>query len=311
MRLETRLHHDYLGIRPQCTLVTAGDSRYAPFMFNTLAAMHDRFPSHPDVHVFDLGLDRGQRKELSRVPWIRVREVDPFVPHWKLNWTWKPWVMAQASARYAIYFDSANILLYRPLENWFLAVARRGHFAIANGQRMEDITPSDYWSPFGLDSRALGGAKTFGAGLLGYDLESASGSAVEETLRFAREGWTLGCSGAESSRTYDRSVIRDCPCFRCDQTLLNLAFRKHLGGALQIRRELPITGLGGPSDHPRQYLWYARKNRAGLGHYWKRLDPGAPAFWSNRLKGWLATSPRYQAWRVMRWAKAARRRPPR
>src|ERR1700676_2372327 len=62
--LDRRLHHNYMLIRADCALVTATDAKHAPYMFNALASIHDRFPTHPRIYVYDLGMNRAQRREL-------------------------------------------------------------------------------------------------------------------------------------------------------------------------------------------------------------------------------------------------------
>jgi hypothetical protein len=307
MNFGRRLNEAYMALRRDCALATAADARYAPYLLNTLASMRRRFPQHPDVEVFDLGLSRSQRWELARVPWIRVRPVEAYVAHWRRNWSWKPWLLTKVEARFVLYFDSANFVILRPLEAWFLAARRHGYFVVANGQRMRDITPSDYWARFGLDAGLHQAGRTFGAGLFAFDRASAAGDAVREAFDRTCEGLTLGCSAQEESRVFDRSVQRDCPCFRADQTVLNLAFRKHLGPSLLVRDQRRLTGLGGADDHPRQYVWYARRARHSLIHYWEPIHRASPVHWLNRVASLPEVRLRPHGARVVQWWRSARR----
>src|SRR5450631_3564136 len=122
-------------MRGDCALVTATDSKYAPYLFNAVSSIHLRFPAHPVMYVFDIGMNPLQRRELAAVPWIRMRDVPPFTKHWKQNWSWKPYVLAQTERRYTLYFDAANIVLYRPLTLWFTAIKTDGYFLLENGQQ--------------------------------------------------------------------------------------------------------------------------------------------------------------------------------
>jgi hypothetical protein len=280
---KSRLYADYMRMAADCVLVTATDSRHAPYLFNAIASIKLRFPDHPPLHVFDLGMNRLQRSELSGVPWIEVRPIDRFVKHWKRNWSWKPYILTQLPQRYVFYFDASNIVLYRPLMLWFLAIAHNGYFLIENGQTMRQTTPPEYWQLFGLDPVGLLDAPTFGAGIMGFDSRGFAGAAIAETLARTIEGWNLGRSPQEARPAYDRSVIRQCECFRADQTLFNLAFRKHSGGALVLRNELKYCGLGGPADHPRQYLWYARRKPSSLIYFWQPIGNAGVTFMISRL----------------------------
>jgi hypothetical protein len=298
--LAARVNNDYLRISSDCALVTATDSKHAPYLFNAIASIHRRFPDHPVLHVFDLGMNRMQRRELSGVRWIQLRGVERFVKHWKQNWSWKPYILTQVKQRYVLYFDAANIVLYRPLLLWYRAIQSKGYFLIENGQTMDQITPPDYWKLFGFNETLLANAPTFGAGLLGFDRYGFAGDAMDEVLARTIEGWTLGRSAQETRRTYDSSVIRECPCFRADQTLFNLAFRKHCRGKLVLRDELRYCGRGGPSDHRRQYLWYSRRQRSSLIYFWQPMGEPTAEFFLNRLMAYVTILTRYLGGRLLR-----------
>lgn len=282
-RLGRRALRHYESIRQDCALVTATDAKHAPYLFNAIASIRDRFPSHPRLYVYDLGMTIWQRSELSGLDWLELRSVDKFVGHWNRNWSWKPYIVAQVERRYVLYFDAANIVLYRPLHLWFSAISQQGYFLIKNGQQLQDITPSDYWSLFDVDAGRYAHVPTFGAGLFGLDKMTAAGSALDEALEKTRQGWSLGSSADELRRSYDRSIVRDCASFRADQTLLNLAFRKQFGAELMLRDELRYVGLGGAHDHPRQFLWYARRKRSSLLYFWTPLQSSSTLFWFNRI----------------------------
>jgi hypothetical protein len=126
-------------------------------------------------------------------------------------------------------------------------------------------------------------APSFGAGLIGFDKRSVANQAINEVLARTVEGWNLGRSVQETRRAYDRSVIRNCEVFRADQTLFNLSFRKYYGKELLLRDELRYCGLGGPADHARQYLWYARRKRESLIYFWQPLGKRGPMFLVNRI----------------------------
>jgi hypothetical protein len=286
-KLKARIHRDYARMSSECSLVTATDGKHAPYLFNAIASIHARFPDHPVIHVFDLGMNRLQRAEISSVPWIQLREMDRFVNHWKQNWSWKPYILTQVPERYVFYFDASNIVLYRSLVLWFRIIAKTGYLLIGNGQKMRETTPPEYWQLFGLDRARFVDAPTFGAGLMGFDREGFAGRAIDEVLARTIEGWNLGCSAGEIRRAYDRSIIRNCECFRADQTLFNLAFRKYSTGPLVLRNELKYCGIGGHADHPRQFLWYARRKRKGLMYFWIPLGKRNLVFFVNRLTAYV------------------------
>lgn len=283
MKLAEKLHFEYLQYKQDCSLVTAVDAKYAPYLFNALASIHTKFPDHPHVFIYDIGLNTLQRLELESIPWVSVLEVPVFAPHWKVNWSWKPYVLANAPGRYVFYFDAANIVLNRSIELWFLSIIRNGYFVINNGQNLMDITPSDFWSCFNLDPDSFSRLPTFGAGLIGFDKRSVVGAAIDKVLDMTLSGYNLGRSANEKNKIYQPNLIRDCICFRADQTLLNLAFREALGWEMIVRPEKRYVGMGGAFDHPNQYLWYARRKKSSLVYVNRKLGESFFVFVFNRF----------------------------
>ena len=261
-------------------------------MFNTLSSLHSNFPTHPVVYVLDLGMTQAQRCELSEIPWIRQRTVEEFVPHWKTSWSWKPYVWLEPDERYVLYFDSANFVVLHPLELWFLSIQKNSYFVISASQPLRDIVPSNYWSLTGVTPITNLSEEAFGAGLFGFDNQSMVRVAIRQVFQLTKEGWTLGCSVNETNRVYDRRVIRDCDCFRADQTLINLALRKHIGTAIHVRNELKYFILEVPCDHVRKAVWYARKRPDSLIFFWTPLNKHSIVFFYNRLSALAVMIPR-------------------
>lgn len=306
MTLASRLDIEYQEMRADSALVTAADAKYAPFLFNALSSIHANFPDHPVVYIFDLGLSRAQRCELNSVPWIRVKTIDKFVSHWKAGWSWKPHILTQVNERFVLYFDAANIVLYRSISLWFLAVKRHGFFGVANGQLLREITPSEYWSLFNLDSDELGAKPTFGAGLFGFDQLGPAGAAIRKCLSLTIDGWSLGRSPTEKNQLYGKVPLRDCVCFRADQTLFNLAMVEYLGTGFLIRDEMRYCGRGGPRDHTNQYLWYSRRDKKSMVYFGRPLNTYSCIFVFNRTAAWLKLVVRWRAAELVKWISSMR-----
>jgi hypothetical protein len=172
---------------------------------------------------------------------------------------------------------------------------------------MNQITPPEYWKLFDCDQTLFGEAPTFGAGLMGFDRQGFADNAIANVLARTIEGWNLGRSAGEVRRTYDHSVIRDCECFRADQTLFNLAFRKFCSGTLLLRDELKYCGRGGPEDHPTQYLWYSRRQRSSLIYFWTPIGNSTVAYYFNRLTFFVWVSAKEYARSLLRLFRSAKR----
>lgn len=301
MTMSARLDKEYLEMRDQSALVTAADNKYAPFLFNALSSIHVNFPDHPIIYVFDLGLNFMQRNELKSVPWVRLVAIEKFVPHWKIGWSWKPYILTKVKERYILYFDAANIVLYRSIALWFLAIKRHGFFGIGNGYHLKDITPPEYWEIFGLDPSINAGRRIFGAGLFGYDRFGPAGMAVTKCLTLTMEGWNLGRSINEKNPLYTNVILRNCEIFRADQTLFNLAIIEKMESNILIRDEIRYCGLGGPEDHPKQYLWYSRRNKNSMLYFNIPLSTYSTAFVCNRLTAWLLLTLKWRLSGVIRY----------
>ncbi len=243
------------------SLYTASDDRHCIYLLNAIIA-YQRVEALPKLHVLDLGLSESSKRLLRALcPKVILLDVDRSIPHWRQNWTWKMLMMQRAAAGCVLYLDLPNLALLRSPKPLFDRLSASGHLLFENGQILADITPSDYYAKFGLDSTAAATHPVFGAGVVGFDsrrpeIRAAIGAAYEAAL----QGLTLGRSATEHNPAYGpHGLIRDCRCFRADQTLLNLAFRRHVPG-LVILPSGPALGNGGRSDSPGQLFWYARKN---------------------------------------------------
>lgn len=263
-------------------MVTAADKKYAPYMFNMLSSLHANFPLHPVVYVFNLGMTRAQCQELLGVPWLALQQVEKFAPHWKLNWAWKPYIWLQPAERYVLHLD-AGIVVLRSLELWFLSIKKNMYLAISQNQPMSDITPLDYWSLVGLEKSRYENEEVFAAGVWGFDKRSIVGKAVQEAYQLAKEGWTLGASEGEVNPAFDKSIIRNCPRFRHDQTLINLTLRKHIKQSVVVRPLLKYCGLGGSNESPQQFIWLARRRPDSMKFFWKPMHRLSIVFYYNRI----------------------------
>lgn len=274
---------NYAAIRPDCAIVAACDAKHALYLFNALASLEERFANRPQVVIYDIGLSHLQRLELARMHDLEVRPVPAFVAHWRLNWSWKLYVLTQVRTRYVLYLDLANVVVLRSLAPWFLAIQQHGYLVIANGQSMGEITPSDYWERHHLDGGVMCEEPTFGAGIIGFDRSGSAFTAIGLAFDHTMTGLNLGRSASEINPNYRPNTLRDCPCFRADQTLLNLAFRQIYGATLQVRRASRYCGKSGTVDHPNQYIWYSRRSRESLVYLFAVRRNGGVVHHLNRI----------------------------
>jgi hypothetical protein len=251
---------------------------------NAIASLDVNFPDCPKIIVYDIGFSFLTLVELRRMRNVELRPMPPFVPHWRLNWSWKLYALTFDLPRYVLYLDLPNFVILRSLSDWFESIKVHGYFLVTNGQTMRSITPSDYWKLHGVDEPEAGGRTTFGAGIIGFDRDTQARAAIEMALASVRLGLNLGRSAAEGNSNYRPNILRDCDCFRADQTILNLAFQCVFGESLELRKPLKYCGSGGPRDHPSQYLWYSRRDFKSLSYIFSKPTLRSPLISINRAR---------------------------
>lgn len=283
-RMLVRLQNKFSLIKDKCAIVTACDSKHAPFLINALASIKVKFPDHPKIVIYDTGLSFLDKWELSRIDFIEVRGIPRFVPHWNINWSWKLYVITNENAQYLLYLDLPNFVFMRNIRNWFLSIEKNSYFLVSNGQNLGDITPSDYWRKFGLDISSFQQKETFGAGIIGIDKNSTVYNAISEAMTAVMNGLNLGRSINERNSNYKPNIIRDCVCFRADQTVLNLSFYSYFSHELEIRKPENYVGQYNIVIRKSQYLWYARRTQKSLIYSQVLISNSKFAHVVNRLR---------------------------
>ncbi|WP_374623684.1 hypothetical protein [Pandoraea sp.] len=276
----------YAKMRDECAIVSSSDSKHSPYLANAIASLKINFPDHPRIIIYDIGLTKAEKHEFRSIDGVELRETPAFIPHWRLNWSWKLHTLTNNLPRYSLYLDLPNFVVMRSLAPLFCSIKASGYLLVSNGQFLREITPSDYWKFYELDSEIFKNSITFGAGIIGFDSSSNAREAIFRALNDVILGLNLGRSACEANKNYKPNIIRDCTCFRADQTLLNLAFRKEFGEKLVIRKPAPICGFGKSNDHPGQYLWYARRSVESLRYIYENTGRSKLCFLVNRCL-WL------------------------
>ena len=279
-------------------LVSAADRRYGYQLVNLLGSVRTNSDVFDDVLVFDLGLDAEQRRLVEDVPGVVIESVPAFAPHWRQGRTWKTWIWTHVDADRLFWLDAGATVL-RSLEAALRQVDERGYFVVSQGRPVGECIPSDYYELFGFP-RDRAERDTIAAGILAF----RPGSEFYENVIVrahadAVEGYSLGFSAADlPGRNIgidheDAPVVRDCPTFRWDQTVLNVRF--HLAYDAPVIADLDeYAGWRSPHDHPRQVIWSNR--RAGDLRYLSR----APASSCGRALALLARA-RWWRKRHERW----------
>ncbi len=251
---------EYKKIRNECAIITCCSSKYAPYLANAIASLKCNFADHPVIIIYDIGLSWFEVKEFSSIKDVELRKVPNFVSHWRLNWSWKLYALINSLNRYNLYLDLPNFVVNRSLATLFCIISKHGYLLVENKQKLNEITPSEYWKFYNIGNITVKNQPTFGAGIIGFDRRHDSFFAIEKSMNDIVLGLNLGRSVTEKNKNYKPNIIRDCVCFRADQTILNLSFRQLYGIHLKIRKSARICGFGQRSNHPYQFLWYSRRS---------------------------------------------------
>jgi hypothetical protein len=245
------------------TIVSAADARYGKWLINLVGSVQRKSGLSPKIAVYDLGLTPFQRRLLDGAEGVDVLEVPPFVPHWRQGRTWKTWIWKHAEADTVIWLD-AGVTILRPLTDFLDQTAERGYFVVSTGVSADKSTPSDYYDLYQLPP-AFGRCESITAGILAFERSSPFyENVIEPTFEDAIAGRNLGFSEAEVSKLnwgldeLDRVIVRDCPLFRHEQTVLNIHFYSSLPEPF-VNDLYKYGGWLSPHDHPAQVIWNHRR----------------------------------------------------
>jgi hypothetical protein len=282
-------------------LASAADIAYGYHLINLIGSVKCNSDVFDRIDVFDLGMSQHQRRLLSAVPGVVVREVPPFVPHWSQCFTWKPWAWMQLEADRVFWLDAGASVL-RSLGPALEQIDERGYFLVSQGGELADIVPPDYFASFGLAER-FASRPYVCAGIIGF---RPGGEFFERVLVPTYEdclaGRNLGFSPGELS-SKNRGIgymesppVRNCREFRWDQTILNV--RQLLEAPEAVIADLDeYGGWRSPHDHPAQVIWHHR--RRGSLRYLRHVPYTGRRARRRRVWG---------AWYQLRWWLALHRK---
>lgn len=214
-------------------LITACDDTFSYQALNLIGSIQAT-DIGLDIVVYDLGLSPVSRQLFEGIKSVKLKKVPAFVEHWRVCYTWKPWVMIDAARSYdtVLYIDAGTEFLQSPQEVYdfikadgYFLVSQRA--ALKNGHILQQIIPTDYYNQFKLSHRH-DQKPVVAAGLLGFETTSQFyKKIIQPWLKLVSKGYNLGWSKTELSRNHgihfqDQPSIRDCALFRHDQTILNL-----------------------------------------------------------------------------------------
>lgn len=256
----------YLSIKEMCCITTASCERYFIRAVNLIYSIKKNFPDHPQIYIFDLGMSPLQLSELRTIKGVKIEIIYRFAPHWRHDYSWKLYIYNQIPTKPYLFHIDAGAVVLRDLYLIFLSLAKNEFFLIGQNQKLHDIFPEDYLSKLNIpDKEVLHSTKVFASGIIGLNRSnSLTLKIVSEAYDLSIQGYCLGYSKQEMYRdSANLRIIRDCKCFRHDQTIINLLVYKYFSDYL-IHSEIKYIGINSDKSHKNQYIWSCRLDNKAL-----------------------------------------------
>ena len=225
-------------------IITGASTSYERSLFALIGSLNCNWPGHPPILVYNLGLAPDAVDVLMKAG-LMVRDVPAFVPHWRSDFTWRPWCFHDAPAREYLWLD-AGLCVLRPLDDAFEAIHRLGYFSVAlYNHPVAPSVPDPLRRNAGIREDALSEMISISAGVHGIRKEGAGAELINEAYQL--------CLNHENMRATE-------PPHRHDQALLTLMLYKHFGPPLLADYHVyAYHDPSGPGIESRQKIWVHRR----------------------------------------------------
>jgi hypothetical protein len=269
----------------QTVIATACNDLFAPFALNLVGSIKANTDIFDAAIVYDLGMSLSNRSAFRDIDGVELITVPAFAPHYLKCWSWKLWVYNNAPGSVVLYVDAGSEAL-RNLSPIVRETVRTGYFVISQleilpqGHYVRDIVPGDYYAKYGVSKERIADHEVITAGVIGFRKGSPFyRTVIQPGLDCVMRGDNLGWSAGELRRNsgihyMPELTVRDCVCFRHDQTILNLLFYKTISEP-KVRPMKTYAPLVLEPDET-QYIWNPRRGSSlrwidGLGYSRHRL----------------------------------------
>lgn len=241
-------------------IITAASAGYEQSLLALIGSLNCNWPDHPPVLVYNLGMS-SQALELLHANGILLREVPPFVPHWREDYTWKIWCFRDAPARTYLWLD-AGLCVFRPLDEAFCCAERLGYFAVSlyNHPVLPSVPPFLLKS-IGLSIQDVSEMISISSGIHSICKEGRGLLVLTEAFNLCQVHANLEATE---------------PMHRHDQALLTLLLYKYFGSiVLSDYHVYAYHYPFGPGEVSRQKIWVHRR----------KMLPGDIAYFLQHLSG--------------------------
>ncbi|HEY2074079.1 MAG TPA: hypothetical protein VGG88_10940 [Gaiellaceae bacterium] len=277
-------------------LASAADARYGFHLLSMLGSVQRNSDVFDEIVVYDLGLSPQQRRLVTAIRGVEVREMPHFVPHWAKGFTWKPWIWTHVGADRLFYLDAGAMVL-RSLEPVLEQIDELGYWVVSQGHEASTLFPSSWYELYGIDPPQAQ-RHAVAAGIIGFRTSGRFwDDVVVPTYEDCIAGRNLGFSAHEVDRlneglgAEEAPVLNDARVFRWDQSVLNARLLLAYPNDLVVADLYEYAGFRSPRDHPAQAIWSHRRTGdyryLGKARYRGRARVEAAAL-AARLRGRIA-----------------------
>lgn len=257
--------NDEFRLRENRLIITGASLSYESSLLSLLGSLNCNWPDHPRVLVYDLGMSETALDQLKSAG-IEVRRVPDFCPHWRSDFTWKPWCFRDAPCRSYLWLD-AGLCVLQPLDEAFTCIERLGYFAVSlYNHPVAPSVPDPLRRNLQLTPEKLDLIISISSNIHGFLKEGVGDELVEEAYRLALQ---------------HENMQATLPPHRHDQALLTLLLDKHFGSPVLADYHVYAHHVpDGPGIESRQKVWVHRRKMlpADQRYFSNYLDRPGPAY---------------------------------
>jgi hypothetical protein len=235
-------------------IITGASQSYGTSLLALIGSLNCNWPDHPRIVVYDLGMSDTDLNQLATAQ-IEVRKVPEFCPHWRSDFTWKPWCFRDAPGRSYLWLDAGTCIL-RPMDEAFRAIEQLGYFAVAlYNHPIAPSVPEPLRKNLGLTSRDMEPMISISSGIHGFLKEGPGARLVEQAYQLA---------------LVRENMQATAPPHRHDQALLTLLLHQYFGPPVLADYHIYAHHFPtGPGNESRQKVWVHRRKmlEADLQHF--------------------------------------------
>jgi hypothetical protein len=235
---------------------TAADSDFFLKLVSLIGSIRQNDSKERLIRIWNIGLTKIQTDFLEKLEHVEIKGIHEFMKNWQTCYCWKIYIFKHIPEDISFYLDTGMSVVKNLdcIENY---INRKEFFAIGQGTKLFEATPDEYWELFDVDKEKFKNDEQFSAGLFGFKKNKEMNKIIDEAYELTLKGYSLGYSEQELYRDkFNVNIVRKCPIFRHDQTLINLIYRKYLNTPDLSESNLFESNI--LLKHPKQVLWWHR-----------------------------------------------------